>query len=81
MLKKWIWRYKFYDIPIKMYETWKKPIGLISMLEDGSNSSKATGVRFTNKIKLQLSSNSCFSVAKQAFKVHHFVGDVLLLLL
>ncbi|CAH1428642.1 unnamed protein product [Lactuca virosa] len=54
----------------------KKPMGLISMLDEGSNSSKATDVTFTNKTKRHLSSNSCFSVEKGAFKVRHYAGEV-----
>lgn len=51
-------------------------MGLISMLDEGSNSSKATDVTFTNKTKRHLSSNSCFSVEKGAFKVRHYAGEV-----
>ncbi|KAL4566850.1 hypothetical protein LXL04_030975 [Taraxacum kok-saghyz] len=54
----------------------KKPMGLISMLDEGSNSSIATDVTFTNKIKRHLSSNSCFSVEKGAFKVRHYASEV-----
>ncbi|KAI3504463.1 hypothetical protein L1887_25944 [Cichorium endivia] len=54
----------------------KKPMGLISILDEGSNSSKATDVTFTNKIKRHLSSNSCLNIERGTFKVRHYAGEV-----
>ncbi|GJU67184.1 myosin-2 isoform X1 [Tanacetum coccineum] len=54
----------------------KKPMGLISILDEDSNSTKATDVTFTDKIKRQLSSNSCFSCEKETFRVRHSAREV-----
>ncbi|PWA83025.1 IQ motif, EF-hand binding site, P-loop containing nucleoside triphosphate hydrolase [Artemisia annua] len=54
----------------------KKPMGLISILDEDSNSSKATDVTFTDKIKQQLSSNSCFSCDKETFRIRHSAREV-----
>ncbi|XP_071692062.1 myosin-2-like isoform X2 [Rutidosis leptorrhynchoides] len=54
----------------------KKPLGLISLLDETSSSSKATDVTFTNKIKRHLSSNSRVSSETGAFRIHHYAGEV-----
>ncbi|KAI7728977.1 hypothetical protein M8C21_025424 [Ambrosia artemisiifolia] len=55
----------------------QKPMGLISILDEGSNSSKATDETFTDKIKQHLSSNSRFRCEKGTFRIHHCAGEVL----
>ncbi|KAJ9568038.1 hypothetical protein OSB04_004004 [Centaurea solstitialis] len=54
----------------------KKPMGIISILDEGSKSSTATDATFTNKIKRHLSSNECFSCERGAFRVRHYAGEV-----
>ncbi|KAD4385990.1 hypothetical protein E3N88_26159 [Mikania micrantha] len=54
----------------------KKPMGLVSLLDECSNSSEETDETFTNKIKQNLSSNSCFSCEKATFRVCHYAGEV-----
>ncbi|KAK9080637.1 hypothetical protein SSX86_000395 [Deinandra increscens subsp. villosa] len=54
----------------------KKPIGLISILDEASTSSEATDETFTDKIKEDLSSNFCFSCEKGTFRVRHYAGEV-----
>lgn len=54
----------------------KKPMGIISILDEGSKSSTATDVTFTNKIKRHLSSNLRFSCERGAFRVRHYAGEV-----
>ncbi|KAI3686257.1 hypothetical protein L1987_79931 [Smallanthus sonchifolius] len=55
----------------------KKPMGLISILDESSNSSKATDETFTDEIKQHLSSNLCFSCEKRTFRVRHYAREVL----
>ncbi|KAJ0570977.1 putative myosin ATPase [Helianthus annuus] len=54
----------------------QNPTGLISILDEGSNSSKATDETFTDKIRKHLSSNSRFSCEKGTFRIRHFAGEV-----
>ncbi|KAI3717859.1 hypothetical protein L1987_69746 [Smallanthus sonchifolius] len=54
----------------------KKPMGLISILNEDSNSSKATNETFTENIKRHLSYNICFSCEKGAFRVRHYAQEV-----
>ncbi|KAJ0748351.1 putative myosin ATPase [Helianthus annuus] len=54
----------------------QNPTGLISILDEGSNSSKATDETFTDKIKKHLSSNSRFSCEKGTFRIRHIAGEV-----
>lgn len=51
-------------------------MGLLSILDEDSNSSKAIDATFTNKIKQHLSSNLRFSGEEGAFKIHHYAGEV-----
>ncbi|XP_059662595.1 myosin-2-like [Cornus florida] len=56
----------------------KKPIGLISLLDEESNFPKATDLTFANKLKQHLSSNPCFKGERGgAFRIHHYAGEVL----
>ncbi|GAB2284575.1 hypothetical protein Dimus_019029 [Dionaea muscipula] len=56
----------------------KKPLGLLSLLDEESNFPKATDLTFTNKLKQHLESNSCFKGRRDgAFSVRHFAGEVL----
>ncbi|XP_038690789.1 myosin-2-like isoform X2 [Tripterygium wilfordii] len=55
----------------------KKPIGLLSLLEEESNFPKATDLTFANKLKQHLSTNPCFKGERgRAFGVHHYAGEV-----
>ncbi|KAE8733596.1 Myosin-1 [Hibiscus syriacus] len=55
----------------------KKPIGLLSLLDEESNSPDANDSALANKLKQQLSGNSCFKGDKgRAFGVRHFAGEV-----
>lgn len=54
----------------------KKTAGLISILDEVSNTSEATNLTFANKIKQHLSSTLQFNNEKSAFKVQHYAGDV-----
>ncbi|KAJ0765749.1 putative myosin ATPase [Helianthus annuus] len=54
----------------------KKPMGIISMLNECSNSSKATDETFTEKIKQHLSYNLCISCEEGAFRVRHYAREV-----
>ncbi|XP_057465935.1 myosin-2-like isoform X2 [Actinidia eriantha] len=56
----------------------KKPIGLISLLDEESNFPKATDLTFANKLKQHLNGNSCFKGERGgAFSVCHYAGEVL----
>ncbi|EPS70501.1 hypothetical protein M569_04240, partial [Genlisea aurea] len=56
----------------------KKPIGLISLLDEESNFPKATALTFATKLKQHLNSNSCFKGERGgAFSVRHYAGEVL----
>ncbi|XP_038685898.1 myosin-2 [Tripterygium wilfordii] len=55
----------------------KKPIGLLSLLDEESNFPKATDLTFANKLKQHLSTNPCFKGDRgRAFGVHHYAGEV-----
>ncbi|KAK1435680.1 hypothetical protein QVD17_01446 [Tagetes erecta] len=54
----------------------KKPMGIISLLSEGSNSSKTEDDTFIDKIKRDLSYNTCFSCEKGAFRVRHYAREV-----
>ncbi|KAJ0715594.1 putative myosin ATPase [Helianthus annuus] len=54
----------------------KKPVGLLSTLDEVSNDSEATSSTFVNKLKQRLSSTLSFNDEKGAFKVHHYAGEV-----
>ncbi|CAH8348628.1 unnamed protein product [Eruca vesicaria subsp. sativa] len=56
----------------------KKPIGLLSLLDEESNFPKATDLTFANKLKQHLKINSCFKGERgRAFRVNHYAGEVL----
>ncbi|PKA63679.1 hypothetical protein AXF42_Ash016963 [Apostasia shenzhenica] len=56
----------------------KKPLGLLSLLDEESNFPNATDLTFANKIHQHLSSNPCFKGEKdRAFRIHHYAGEVL----
>ncbi|KAL6657794.1 hypothetical protein ACP70R_005574 [Stipagrostis hirtigluma subsp. patula] len=55
----------------------KKPLGLLSLLDEESTFPKATDLSFANKLKQQLSGNSCFKGEHEsAFKICHYAGEV-----
>ncbi|XP_010438625.1 PREDICTED: myosin-4-like [Camelina sativa] len=56
----------------------KKPIGLVSLLDEESNFPKATDTTFANKLNHHLRANSCFKGGRgQGFRVCHYAGEVL----
>ncbi|XP_057790720.1 myosin-2-like [Salvia miltiorrhiza] len=56
----------------------KKPIGLISILDELSNLPKATDLTFAAKLKHHLSTNRCFKGERGGtFSVRHHAGEVL----
>ncbi|XP_019460646.1 PREDICTED: myosin-1-like [Lupinus angustifolius] len=55
----------------------KKPLGLLSLLDEESTFPNGTDLTFANKLKQHLSSNSCFKEERdQAFTVCHYAGEV-----
>ncbi|XP_019453619.1 PREDICTED: myosin-2-like isoform X2 [Lupinus angustifolius] len=56
----------------------KKPLGLLSLLDEESNLPKASDLTFANKLKQHLSPNPCFKGERgRAFGVRHYRGEVL----
>ncbi|KAK8527352.1 hypothetical protein V6N13_085188 [Hibiscus sabdariffa] len=56
----------------------KKPLGILSLLDEESNFPNATDFTFANKLKQHLHSNSYFKGDRgRAFGVRHFAGEVL----
>ncbi|XP_057956923.1 myosin-2 [Malania oleifera] len=56
----------------------KKPLGLLSLLDEESNLPKATDLTFANKLKQHLNANPCFrSERGGAFGIRHYAGEVL----
>ncbi|KNA06986.1 hypothetical protein SOVF_176050 [Spinacia oleracea] len=56
----------------------KKPLGLMSLLDEESNFPKATDLTFASKLEQHLSSNSSFKGGRDgAFSIHHYAGQVL----
>ncbi|KAJ0246210.1 Myosin-2 [Hirschfeldia incana] len=56
----------------------KKPIGLLSLLDEESNFPKATDLTYASKLKQHLKNNSCFKGERgRAFRVNHYAGEVL----
>ncbi|XP_010520892.1 PREDICTED: myosin-2-like [Tarenaya hassleriana] len=56
----------------------KKPIGLLSLLDEESNFPKATDLTFANKLKQHLKANRRFKGERgRAFRVNHYAGEVL----
>ncbi|KAE8023021.1 hypothetical protein FH972_008775 [Carpinus fangiana] len=55
----------------------KKPLGLLSLLDEESTFPNGTDLTFANKLKQHLSSNSCFRGERgKAFSVCHYAGEV-----
>ncbi|KAK9209356.1 hypothetical protein WN944_001722 [Citrus x changshan-huyou] len=55
----------------------KKPLGVLSLLDEESNFPKATDLTFANKLKQHLGSNSCFKGERgRAFSIRHYAGEV-----
>ncbi|CAJ1933000.1 unnamed protein product [Sphenostylis stenocarpa] len=55
----------------------KRPLGLLSLLDEESTFPNGTDLTFANKLKQHLNSNSCFKGERdQAFTVHHYAGQV-----
>ncbi|GMH25517.1 hypothetical protein Nepgr_027360 [Nepenthes gracilis] len=56
----------------------KKPLGLLSLLDEESNFPKSTDLSFANKLKQHLNSNPFFKEGRDGtFSVRHFAGEVL----
>ncbi|KAI3457512.1 hypothetical protein Pfo_014175 [Paulownia fortunei] len=56
----------------------KKPLGLISLLDEESNFPKATDLTFATKLKQHLNANHCFKGERGgAFSVRHYAGEVI----
>ncbi|KAG9452756.1 hypothetical protein H6P81_005660 [Aristolochia fimbriata] len=55
----------------------KKPLGLLSLLDEESTFPKATDLTFAQKLKQHLKSNPSFKGERGgAFSVHHYAGEV-----
>uniref|UniRef100_A0ACD5UKP5 Uncharacterized protein n=1 Tax=Avena sativa TaxID=4498 RepID=A0ACD5UKP5_AVESA len=55
----------------------KKPLGLLSLLDEDSTFPKATDLSFANKLKQHLSGNSGFKGEQEGtFKICHYAGEV-----
>ncbi|KAF8413971.1 hypothetical protein HHK36_001968 [Tetracentron sinense] len=55
----------------------KKPLGLLSLLDEESTFPKATDLTFANKLKQHLNSNPCFKEERDgAFSVRHYAAEV-----
>ncbi|XP_061375265.1 myosin-1-like [Gastrolobium bilobum] len=55
----------------------KKPLGLLSLLDEESTFPNGTDLSFANKLKQHLNSNSCFKGERdKAFSVCHYAGEV-----
>uniref|UniRef100_A0A803LS01 Myosin-1-like n=1 Tax=Chenopodium quinoa TaxID=63459 RepID=A0A803LS01_CHEQI len=55
----------------------KKPLGLLSLLDEESTFPNGTDLSFANKLKQHLKSNSCFKGEREkAFTVSHYAGEV-----
>ncbi|CAL5427366.1 unnamed protein product [Camellia sinensis] len=56
----------------------KKPLGLLSLLDEESTFPNGTDLTFANKLKQHLNSNSCFRGERgKAFSVSHYAGEVM----
>ncbi|WCJ40061.1 myosin 1 [Euphorbia peplus] len=56
----------------------KKPLGLLSLLDEESTFPNGTDLTFANKLKQHLNSNSCFRGDRgKAFTVCHYAGEVM----
>ncbi|KAL8510365.1 hypothetical protein ACS0TY_017249 [Phlomoides rotata] len=67
----------FEDNQDSLYLFEKKPNGLISLLDEESNFSKATDLTFATKLKQHLNAKHCFRGGTGGtFSVHHYAGEV-----
>ncbi|WOK98887.1 myosin-1-like [Canna indica] len=56
----------------------KKPLGLLSLLDEESTFPNGTDLTFADKLKQHLSSSPCFKRERdKAFTVHHYAGEVI----
>nr|XP_029116747.1 myosin-1 isoform X3 [Elaeis guineensis] len=56
----------------------KKPLGLLSLLDEESTFPKATDLTFANKLKQHLTGSTCFKGERGgAFKICHYAGEVM----
>ncbi|XP_043688998.1 myosin-2-like isoform X2 [Telopea speciosissima] len=56
----------------------KKPLGLLSLLDEESTFPKATDLTLANKLKQHLNANPCFKGTRGGvFSVRHYAGEVL----
>ncbi|RVW36507.1 Myosin-2 [Vitis vinifera] len=56
----------------------KKPLGLLSLLDEESNAPMATDMSFANKLKQHLVGNPCYKGENGgAFSIRHYAGEVL----
>ncbi|KAK4363859.1 hypothetical protein RND71_015217 [Anisodus tanguticus] len=55
----------------------KKPVGLISLLDEESNFHKATDLTFADKLKQHLKANPCYRGDREEFGIRHFAGEVI----
>ncbi|XP_047330260.1 myosin-1-like [Impatiens glandulifera] len=56
----------------------KKPLGLLSLLDEESTFPNGTDLTFANKLKQHLNSNSCFRGERgKAFTISHYAGEVM----
>ncbi|CAH1416612.1 unnamed protein product [Lactuca virosa] len=56
----------------------KKPLGLLTLLDEESTFPNGTDMTFAAKLKQHLKSNSCFRGERgKAFTVHHYAGEVM----
>ncbi|KAM3343332.1 myosin-2-like isoform X1 [Capsicum galapagoense] len=60
---------------LDLYE--KKPIGIISLLDEESNSHKATDLAFADKLKQHLKANPCYTGDREEFGIRHYAGEVI----
>ncbi|KAK1419770.1 hypothetical protein QVD17_29087 [Tagetes erecta] len=55
----------------------KKPLGLLTLLDEETTFPNGTDMSFANKLKQHLNSNPCFKGERgKAFTVRHYAGDV-----
>ncbi|XP_076939107.1 myosin-1-like [Bidens hawaiensis] len=56
----------------------KKPLGLLTLLDEESTFPNGTDMTFATKLKQHLKTNSCFRGERgKAFTVHHYAGEVI----
>ncbi|XP_027343633.1 myosin-2 isoform X2 [Abrus precatorius] len=56
----------------------KKPLGLLSLLDEESNFPRASDLTLANKLKQHLHTNPCFKEERgRAFSICHYAGEVL----